>query len=98
MRIRDWSSDVCSSALLPGGKAEAFRFLDALSLIYISNNLGDAKSLVCHPSTTTHSRLTDDERAEIGVTPGVARLSIGLEDPEDLLEDLDQALAAAAAR
>ncbi|HEY9569244.1 MAG TPA: O-succinylhomoserine sulfhydrylase [Thalassobaculum sp.] len=83
---------------LPGGKAEAFRFLDALSLIDISNNLGDAKSLVCHPSTTTHSRLTDDERAEIGVTPGVARLSIGLEDPEDLLEDLDQALAAAAAR
>jgi O-succinylhomoserine sulfhydrylase len=82
---------------LPGGKAAAFRFLDALQLIDISNNLGDAKSLVCHPATTTHSRLTEEERADIGVTPGVVRLSIGLEDPEDLLEDIEQALAAAAA-
>lgn len=80
---------------LPGGKAEAFRFLDALSLIDISNNLGDAKSLVCHPATTTHSRLTEAERAAIGVTPGVVRLSIGLEDPDDLLADIDRALAAA---
>jgi len=81
---------------LPGGKDAAFRFLDALQLIDISNNLGDAKSLVCHPSTTTHSRLTEQERADIGVTPGVVRLSIGLEDPQDLLEDIEQALAAAA--
>lgn len=81
---------------LPGGKAEAFRFLDALSLIDISNNLGDAKSLVCHPATTTHSRLSAADRAEIGVTEGVVRLSIGLEDPEDLLEDIERALAAAA--
>jgi len=81
---------------LPGGKAAAFRFLDALQLIDISNNLGDAKSLVCHPATTTHSRLTDAERADIGVTPGVVRLSIGLEDPEDLIEDIDRALLAAA--
>lgn len=81
---------------LPGGKDPAFRFLDALSLIDISNNLGDAKSLVCHPATTTHSRLTPADRAEIGVTEGVVRLSIGLEDPEDLLEDIEQALAAAA--
>ena len=81
---------------LPGGKAAAFRFLDALRLIDISNNLGDAKSLVCHPATTTHSRLTEQERAAIGVTPGVVRLSIGLEDPEDLLEDIERALAAAA--
>ncbi|EDP63687.1 Cystathionine beta-lyase/cystathionine gamma-synthase [alpha proteobacterium BAL199] len=81
---------------LPGGKAAAFKFLDALSLIDISNNLGDAKSLVCHPSTTTHSRLTEAERLDIGVTEGVVRLSIGLEDPDDLLEDIEQALAAAA--
>ncbi|MEQ8817797.1 MAG: O-succinylhomoserine sulfhydrylase [Thalassobaculum sp.] len=81
---------------LPGGKAAAFRFLDALQLIDISNNLGDAKSLVCHPATTTHSRLTEQERAAIGVTPGVVRLSIGLEDPQDLLEDIERALAAAA--
>lgn len=82
---------------LAGGKAAAFRFLDALSLIDISNNLGDAKSLVCHPSTTTHSRLTEAERLDIGVTEGVVRLSIGLEDPEDLLEDIEQALEASAA-
>ncbi|MEQ8861995.1 MAG: O-succinylhomoserine sulfhydrylase [Thalassobaculum sp.] len=82
---------------LPGGKAAAFKFLDALSLIDISNNLGDAKSLVCHPSTTTHSRLTEAERLDIGVTEGVVRLSIGLEAPDDLLEDIEQALAAASA-
>lgn len=80
---------------LPGGKPAAFRFLDALQLIDISNNLGDAKSLVCHPETTTHSRLTAEERADIGVTSGVVRLSIGLEDPEDLLADIEQALTAA---
>lgn len=80
---------------LPGGKPAAFRFLDALQLIDISNNLGDAKSLVCHPETTTHSRLTPEERADIGVTSGVVRLSIGLEDPEDLLADIEQALTVA---
>jgi len=80
---------------LTGGKAAAFRFLDTLSLVDISNNLGDAKSLACHPATTTHSRLTEAERAEIGVTDGVVRLSIGLEHPDDLIEDIDQALAAA---
>lgn len=82
---------------LRGGKAAAFKFLDSLTLIDISNNLGDAKSLVCHPATTTHSRLTPEERADIGVTEGVVRLSIGLEDPADLIEDIEQALAAAAA-
>ncbi len=81
---------------LPGGKAAAFRFLDTLALIDISNNLGDAKSLVCHPATTTHSRLSPAERADIGVTEGVVRVSIGLEHPEDLIEDLERALAAAA--
>jgi O-succinylhomoserine sulfhydrylase len=80
---------------LRGGKDEAFRFLNALRLIRISNNLGDAKSLVTHPATTTHHRLTDEARAELGITPGTVRLSVGLEHPDDLTADLDQALAAA---
>jgi O-succinylhomoserine sulfhydrylase len=75
-----------------GGKAEAFRLMNALELILISNNLGDAKSLITHPATSTHQRLTDDERALVGITPGTIRLSVGLEDVEDLVEDLAQAL------
>ncbi|MEX2648242.1 MAG: O-succinylhomoserine sulfhydrylase [Alphaproteobacteria bacterium] len=78
---------------LPGGKAEAFRVLDALRLIDISNNLGDAKSLVTHPATTTHQRLKPEERAVLGIGDGLVRLSVGLEDADDLIEDLDQALA-----
>ncbi|MCU0837288.1 MAG: O-succinylhomoserine sulfhydrylase [Rhodospirillales bacterium] len=81
---------------LPGGKAAAFRFLNALQLIDISNNLGDAKSLATHPATTTHQRLSPEQRAELGIDDSTVRLSIGLEDAEDLLADLDQALAAAA--
>jgi O-succinylhomoserine sulfhydrylase len=76
-----------------GGKDGAFTVLDALELVDISNNLGDAKSLVCHPATTTHQRLGPDERAKLGISDGVIRFSIGLEDPQDLIEDLDQALA-----
>ena len=76
------------------GQAGAFRFLNALRLIRISNNLGDAKSLVTHPTTTTHQRLTEEARLSLGITPGLLRLSVGLEDPEDLREDLDSALAA----
>ncbi len=79
---------------LDGGKARAFRFLNALKLIDISNNLGDAKSLITHPATTTHQRLSPEERSELGIGDGLLRLSVGLEDPEDLIEDLDQALAA----
>jgi O-succinylhomoserine sulfhydrylase len=75
-----------------GGKAAAFRFADALRLIDISNNLGDAKSLLTHPATTTHQRLTPAARAELGITDGMVRLSVGLEDPADLSEDLAQAL------
>jgi O-succinylhomoserine sulfhydrylase len=78
-----------------GGKAAAFRFLDALSLVDISNNLGDAKSLSCHPATTTHQRLTPAQRAELGIEDGTVRLSIGLEDLADLEADLLQALDAA---
>jgi len=80
---------------LHGGKPAAFRFLNALKLIKISNNLGDAKSLITHPTTTTHQRLTDVARAELGITPGMLRLSVGLESPIDLLADLNAGLAAA---
>jgi O-succinylhomoserine sulfhydrylase len=76
------------------GQAGAFRFLNALRLIGISNNLGDAKSLVTHPTTTTHQRLTEEARLGLGITPGLVRLSVGLEDPEDLRQDLEVALAA----
>ena len=76
-----------------GGKAAAFTLLDQLDLVDISNNLGDAKSLACHPSTTTHSRLSPEERAQLGISDGVVRISVGLEDPQDLIEDLDRALA-----
>ncbi len=79
---------------IDGGKAAAFRFANALKLIDISNNLGDAKSLITHPATTTHYRLTPQARAELGVTEGMMRLSVGLEDPSDLAEDLRQALKA----
>jgi O-succinylhomoserine sulfhydrylase len=77
-----------------GGKAAAFKFANALSIIGISNNLGDAKSLVTHPATTTHQRLKPEARAHLGIGDGMVRLSVGLEDVEDLIEDLHQALAA----
>ena len=68
---------------------------DALELIDISNNIGDAKSLMTHPASTTHSSLTPQVRAGMGVTEGMLRISVGLEDPDDLIEDLDRALKAA---
>ena len=79
---------------IKGGKKAAFRFQDALKLIRISNNLGDAKSLITHPATTTHQRLTPAQRAEIGVTDGLVRLSCGLEHPDDIVEDVMTALEA----
>ncbi|MEK9722274.1 MAG: PLP-dependent transferase, partial [Rhodospirillaceae bacterium] len=79
---------------LIGGKAEAFRFLNALKVVDISNNLGDAKSLITHPATTTHQRLSPEDRAHLGIGDGLVRLSVGLEDADDLIADLDQALAA----
>lgn len=78
-----------------GGEEAAFRFLNALELITITNNLGDAKSLVTHPSTTTHQRLTPQQRAELGITDGLIRFSAGLEHPDDVVEDLLAALDAA---
>ncbi|WP_404347679.1 O-succinylhomoserine sulfhydrylase [Phycicoccus jejuensis] len=80
-----------------GGKDAAFALLDALRLVDISNNLGDAKSLTTHPATTTHRRLSPEDRAAVGITDGTVRVSLGLEDPDDLVEDLDRALAAAEA-
>ncbi|MFM9154014.1 MAG: PLP-dependent transferase, partial [Methylocystis sp.] len=72
----------------------AFKLANKLELIKISNNLGDAKSLITHPATTTHQRLTPEARAALGISEGMLRLSVGLEDIEDLLEDLGAGLAA----
>jgi O-succinylhomoserine sulfhydrylase len=80
---------------IKGGKAAAFRFQDALKLVKISNNLGDAKSLITHPATTTHQRLAPAARAELGITDGLVRFSAGLEHPDDLVEDLVAALEVA---
>ncbi|MDO5503858.1 MAG: O-succinylhomoserine sulfhydrylase [Actinomycetia bacterium] len=77
---------------IDGDKADAFRFINALRLVDISNNLGDAKSLTTHPATTTHRRLSDEARAAAGILPGTVRISVGLEDTEDLLADVAQAL------
>lgn len=82
---------------LKGGKKAAFAFENALQTILISNNLGDAKSLITHPATTTHKNLNDAARAELGIGDGTLRLSVGLEDVEDLIEDLDAGLRAAEA-
>ena len=79
---------------LDGGQAEAFRFLNALKIVIISNNLGDAKSIITHPATTTHQRLTEAQRDALGISEGLVRLSIGLEDAEDLISDVSQALEA----
>jgi O-succinylhomoserine sulfhydrylase len=84
-------STLCSFQI-KGGKAGAFRFMNGLKLIGISNNLGDAKSLITHPTTTTHQRLTPEQRAELGIGDGLVRLSAGLEHPDDLVEDLLTAL------
>ncbi|MDN5796151.1 MAG: O-succinylhomoserine sulfhydrylase [Intrasporangium sp.] len=77
---------------IDGGKAEAFAFMNALQIVDISNNLGDTKSLITHPATTTHRRLTPEARQTVGITDGVVRISIGLEDVRDLIGDLTQAL------
>lgn len=80
---------------LKGGQEAAFRFLNALEIVVISNNLGDAKSIVTHPATTTHQRLPAAQKAALGITPGLVRLSVGLEDCGDLIRDIRNALEAA---
>jgi O-succinylhomoserine sulfhydrylase len=76
-----------------GGQEKAFALANALDIALISNNLGDAKTLITHPATTTHAKLGDDAKAELGIKQGVLRVSIGLEDGQDLLDDFAQALA-----
>jgi len=78
---------------LKGGKQAAFQLQNALQVVKISNNLGDAKSLITHPATTTHKNLTDEARAELGISDGTVRLSAGIEDTDDLLADFEQALS-----
>ena len=98
-RARQAADDAAARRWSPsrskGGQAGAFKVANALKIIRISNNLGDAKSLITHPSTTTHQRLSEEARLELGITQGMLRLSVGLEDPDDLAEDLDAALDAA---
>ncbi len=77
-----------------GGKEAAFRLMNAFQVITISNNLGDTKSLATHPATTTHMRIGAEERAKLGITDGIVRLSVGLEDVRDIIADLERALAA----
>jgi O-succinylhomoserine sulfhydrylase len=77
-----------------GGRAGAFKVANGLKIVRISNNLGDAKSLITHPSTTTHQRLTEEARLEQGITQGLLRLSVGLEDAGDLADDVEGALNA----
>ena len=75
-----------------GGKKAAFTFMNALQIVDISNNLGDAKSLITHPATTTHSNIEKSARDALGITEGVLRLSVGIEDKDDLIGDIQQAL------
>jgi O-succinylhomoserine sulfhydrylase len=82
-------------ALDVGTRARAFAVLDALQLVDISNNIGDGRSLMCHPASSTHATMGDEARAAMGVTEGLLRINVGLEDPADLIDDLDQALKAA---
>jgi len=83
------------SFVVDGGREQAHAVLDALELIDISNNIGDARSLMCHPATTTHHNMGPEGRAAMGVPDGMLRINVGLEDPDDLIEDLDQAFAKA---
>lgn len=89
-QMKQGGSLVCFD--IAGGKEACFRFLDALRLVDISNNLGDTKSLVTHPATTTHSRLKPEDRAELGIGDGLVRFSAGLEAEADLLGDIERAL------
>jgi O-succinylhomoserine sulfhydrylase len=92
-QMDDFGSIIC--LYIEGGKQAAFNFMNAFELIDISNNLGDTKSLATHPATTTHQRLEAEERLKLGITDGLVRISVGLEDTDDIKEDLEQALARA---
>ena len=83
------------SFVLDGGRKQAHAVLDALQLIDISNNIGDSRSLMCHPASTTHHNMGPEGREAMGISEGMLRINVGLEDPDDLIEDLDQAFAKA---
>lgn len=90
--------DACGpifSFVVPGERTQAHAILDALKLIDISNNIGDSRSLMCHPASTTHAGLSEENRREMGVLEGMLRINVGLEDSADVIEDMDQALSAA---
>lgn len=89
-QMKGGSTLVCFE--LKGGKEAAFKLQNALETVLISNNLGDSKSLITHPATTTHKNLSDEARAELGISPGTVRFSAGIEDSEDLIEDFARAL------
>ena len=92
MHMRDGGTVITFE--LDGGKERAFHFLNALEVADISNNIGDAKTLIMQPATTTHQRLEEEERARLGISDGMVRLSVGLEDPIDLIGDIEWALSA----
>jgi O-succinylhomoserine sulfhydrylase len=77
-----------------GGREAAFKFMNAVKIAIISNNLGDAKTILTHPATTTHQRLPQEQKDHLGLTAGLIRVSIGIEDADDLIADIEQALAA----
>ncbi len=93
-RQTDGQGGTVLSIDVKGGRDAAFRFLNALKIGIISNNLGDAKSILTHPATTTHQRLPDDQKVHLGITPGLVRMSVGLEDTGDLIADITAALEA----
>ncbi len=78
---------------LIGGLERAHRFIDALKMISVTANLGDSRSIITHPASTTHSKLSESERKQVGITDGLIRLSVGLEHQEDIIADVSQALA-----
>lgn len=82
------------SFTVPGGRPEAWLFVEALRLVSNTTNIGDTKTMATHPGSTTHGRLTEEQRQAAGITPNLVRLSVGIEDPQDIIEDLEQALAA----
>ncbi len=94
-QMKGGSTLVCFE--MKGGKEAAFALQNALEIVKISNNLGDAKSLITHPATTTHKNLAEDARAELGISDGTVRLSAGIEDSDDLIEDFARALKAVSA-
>ncbi|HLT06955.1 MAG TPA: aminotransferase class I/II-fold pyridoxal phosphate-dependent enzyme [Cyclobacteriaceae bacterium] len=79
---------------LKGGVARVQKFIDQLQIISITSNLGDTRSIITHPATTTHSKLSEEERQHVGITPGLVRLSVGLEHPDDIIQDIERALVA----